>query len=104
MHASSVSKIKVNDPVSSNSAPTMGGGSIAPSFSEDIDDMLASFSSNKTLGGVGFNDQRKAARYRVRWHADILIDGQRVDSGFIKDISTQGASIYLNTSLHIEKC
>jgi hypothetical protein len=82
----------------SNSANTLHDTSL------DIDDMLASFSPKKTSIAVGNQDQRKSPRYRVKWHADILTDDQITHKGFVKDISVKGASVYLNSNLHMAKC
>jgi hypothetical protein len=71
---------------------------------ENIDEMLLSLSPQKSTGAVERNEQRKTPRFRVKWHADILVDEQCKDQGFIHDISTMGAAIYLNSSLSIEKC
>ena len=61
--------------------------------SQDIDDMLASFSPEKSTGAEKIKEQRKAPRFRVKWHAEIIIDDQIAYHGFIND-----------SSLHIEKC
>lgn len=41
---------------------------------------------------------RNEPRVHVRWHADISVDDQ-VYSGFVKDISMQGADIFLDHNL-----
>ncbi len=76
----------------------------APDLSQNIDDMLASLSPQKSTGAGARKDQRKAPRFRVNWHADILIDDQVAYQCFIHDISTLGASVFLNTNLHTNKC
>jgi len=68
-------------------------------LSQDIDAMLASFSAGTSAGTLEKNEGRKAPRYRVKWHADILIGNHSKHHGFINDISTVGASIYLNHGL-----
>lgn len=76
--------------------------------SQDIADMLASFSPQKSTCAGERNEQRaeqrEAPRFRVKWHADILMDDKNTYRGFIKDISTHGASIYLSSCLRLEKC
>ena len=78
--------------------------SVALETSEDIDAMLASFAPEATSGTAEKNEQRKAPRFRVKWKAGIVIDGQCVYHGFVNDISTSGASIYLDSNLDIAKC
>jgi len=79
-------------------------GNKTPELSQDIDDMLASFSPQKTSGSLGNNEQRKASRFRVKWSVDVHIDDKVAYHGFINDISIVGASICLNTSFRANKC
>jgi hypothetical protein len=79
-------------------------GSKTSGQSQDIDEMIASFLPNKPTGAGERNEQRKAPRFRVKWHADILTEEQSTHHGFINDISTLGASFYLGSSLHTKKC
>lgn len=44
-------------------------------------------------------EQRKAHRFRVNWHTDIIFADQSMHQGFINDISVQGASVFLSDSL-----
>ena len=77
-------------------------GSTDPELSDEIDAMIASFSPqviSQTAGNKA-QAQAKASRFRVKWHADILIDDRAIDHGFISDISTWGASIYLEHNVH----
>lgn len=46
---------------------------------------------------------RREPRIHVRWHASALIDGQDAYHGFIKDISLNGADVFLGHSLQNEK-
>ena len=63
---------------------------------ENIDDLLASFSP-QNMGN--FKEQRKAVRYRVKWQGIVDTYGGHKFQGEINDISTQGASIYLENTL-----
>lgn len=78
-------------------------GSGAPDLSQDLADILSSFSQQQSTDAVHGKEHRKAPRFRVKWHTDILIDGQSAQRGSINDLSTQGASIYLNNSLPAAK-
>jgi hypothetical protein len=100
MLKSSIPEIKVHDfsPVNSSD------GEDVSDLSQDINDILASFSSNKTTGEVESTEKRKAPRFRVKWFADILTDEHVVYHGFVNDISTLGASIFLNSNLNTAKC
>ena len=71
---------------------------------EGIDEVLASFSSQKPPSELKIIEQRHAPRYRVKWKAEIVADDKRAYQGFINDISTIGASICLDKSLHTTKC
>ena len=42
------------------------------------------------------HEPRIAPRIRVRWHVEAFIDGQRIQRGFIKEISMSGTGIYLH--------
>lgn len=75
-----------------------------PDLSQDIADILSSFSPQKSPVAGNSKEFRKAPRFRVKWHADILIDGQSAHHGSINDISTQGVSVYLNSNLPTVKC
>jgi hypothetical protein len=84
-----------------NSSATMSvAGSNALETSDDIDAMLASFAPKATSSAAEKNEDRKAPRFRVKWHADILVDERSIYHGFLNDISTVGASIYLNNNVH----
>ena len=85
--------------------PTTAGieGSGTPDLSQDLADILSSFSQQKSADAAQGKEHRKARRFRVKWHADIFIDGQSAQRGSINDLSTQGASIYLNNSLPAAK-
>jgi hypothetical protein len=48
-------------------------------------------------------EQRKAPRFRVGWHTDIFFDDKSMHHGFINDISTLGASIFLDSGSIPEK-
>jgi hypothetical protein len=72
--------------------------------SQNVDDMLASLSSENTTLVHGGNERRDAHRSHVKWHVDIILDDQSIHQGFINDISTMGVSIYLENAPHINKC
>lgn len=64
----------------------------------DVDEMLASIlPENKPATEPA---RQKNPRFRVKWHADLLIDGRNICHGFINDISRAGASIYLVNNVH----
>lgn len=44
-------------------------------------------------------EQRIEPRVHVRWHVDVFVDGQAVYHGFIKDISSKGADIFVDHNL-----
>lgn len=44
-------------------------------------------------------ESRREPRVHVRWHVDVLIDGQVAHHGFIKDISLKGADIFISKNL-----
>lgn len=48
--------------------------------------------------GASNQEKRKAHRFRVRWHADVVFPNQSAHSGFINDISIQGTSVFLGES------
>lgn len=73
-------------------------------LSQDIDDLLASFSSQQSTGVMQSKETCKVSRFRIKWHIDILIDGQSTYRGIANDISTQGVSIYLNRNLSATRC
>ena len=73
---------------------------VAQILPEDVDQMLASILPQTAPAATASPAQRKIARFRVKWHADILIDGQNIYHGFISDISTAGASVYLDNNVH----
>lgn len=73
--------------------------------SSDINDMLASFSTPQKVPGADIgNDKRKASRYRVNWRAAVISNEKGTNQGFLNDISTLGASIYLDASLPLASC
>lgn len=76
----------------------------APDLLQDITDLLASFSSKESAAAEKSKEHRKTPRFRVNWHTDILIEGQGTLHGSINDLSTQGASVYLNNNLPTIKC
>lgn len=87
---------------------TAGGELTTPATGDggsDIDDMLASFSTppKSPITDIG-NDKRKASRYKVKWKAVVVSSEKGTVQGFLNDISTQGASIYLNASLPLVNC
>lgn len=50
------------------------------------------------MSGEEANEQRKAHRFRVGWHVDIVFPDKSAYQGFINDISTQGTSVFLGES------
>ncbi|MFZ2300729.1 MAG: PilZ domain-containing protein [Gallionella sp.] len=41
-------------------------------------------------------EQRIEPRVHVRWHVDVFVEGQAVYHGFIKDISSKGADVFVD--------
>ena len=81
------------------------GDIVAPVQTQDVDNMLASFSTpENTKLAHGEDERRNAHRSHVKWHVDIILDDQIIHHGFINDISTTGMSIYLDSILRIKKC
>ena len=80
------------------------GSATGSTPSQNVDDMLASLSSENTALVHGEDERRNAHRSHVKWHVDILLDGQSIHQGFVNDISTMGVSIYLDSTLHVNKC
>ena len=76
----------------------------AHGLSLDIDDMLASLSPQTFAVPLSNSEQAKVAHFRVKWHADIIIDGENAHHGFINDISTRGACVCLPECLNSTKC
>lgn len=64
----------------------------------DLSAALAESSSPAATTKTG-QEHRSERRYRVRWHALAVIDGLGTHRGFIKDISTKGAAIFLERNL-----
>lgn len=58
---------------------------------------------SSATGAGEHKEQRKAHRFRVGWHTDIILGDQSTHQGFINDISTMGASIFLSDGLTSEK-
>ena len=88
-----------------NSANIMSvEGSNAHELLLDIDDMLASLSPQKLSVPMSTLEQSKVAHFRVKWHAEIIIDGENAHHGFINDISTRGACVCLTQCLSSTKC
>jgi hypothetical protein len=75
-------------------------------LSQELDDIISSFSSpTQTGAGKGKEKElRRAPRFRVNWHADVISDDHVMYHGFINDISAIGASVFLESSLHTKKC
>ena len=48
-------------------------------------------------------EQRRAPRFRVNWHAEIVFADQTVHRSFINDISVQGASVFLGDNVTTEE-
>jgi hypothetical protein len=79
---------------------------IADSATGNVSDELpkpAETSAHQSMAADGTNEKRKARRFRVGWHADILFDDQSTHQGYINDISTLGASFFLDSSSIPEK-
>lgn len=104
MLTSSFPEFKVDALTPVNSPGTTGDEEDFSNLTQDINDILASFSTKKVSVAVGCKKQRRAPRFRVKWFADILTDGRTVSHGFVNDISSSGASIYLNSNLRMAKC
>lgn len=45
--------------------------------------------------GTAAPEQRGEPRFRVQWHVMVALDGRDVCQGYTKDISTKGATLYL---------
>ncbi len=88
--------------VSSSAANGIEASSNAD-WSQDLDDILSSISPQKSTLESKSNEASKNSRFRVKWHTDVIVDNQNIHHGIIKDISTLGASVYLNCSLFPEK-
>jgi hypothetical protein len=41
-------------------------------------------------------DARNEPRFRFRLNVDVLVDGQEFHHGFVKDISLEGATLYMD--------
>lgn len=100
MSASSVSKIIVDDssPESSSAKLGVNAGNNSD-VSQEIADLLSSFSTQKSAVAGKSKEHRPSPRFRVNWKAEIANDGRNTLHGFIRDLSAKGASIYLNNSL-----
>jgi len=48
-------------------------------------------------------NQRAEPRIRVRWHAEVFIEGQGVHRGFIKEISMSGTGFFLQKNVPMTK-
>ena len=72
-------------------------------WSQDLDEMLSTLSSNKFTADGENQAQSKVPHFRVKWQADIQSENQNIHHGFINDISTLGASVYLDSSLQPKK-
>ena len=72
-------------------------------LSQDLDDILSSFSPPKSTDALKSKGPSAVSRFRVKWRADVVIDGQSTHHGFVNDISTLGASIYADSSLPLVK-
>ena len=89
-------------------------GSNTCDLSKNIDDMLASFTpaespvesmdAQKSTTTRKSKEPSKVPRFRVKWHADIVLEDRSIHHGFINDISALGTSICLNSSLRTIKC
>lgn len=88
-----------NTALANSSAQKASGMGHASDLSHDLDDILSSFSSPKSTVAEKNKGQRQTPRFRAKWRIDIVNNGQSIHSGFSNDISTLGASIYLNSSL-----
>ena len=76
-----------------------------PAIGSDIDDMLASFSKKQKepVAAIG-KDNRKAPRYKVKWKAAVVSKEKGTVQGYLNNISTLGASIYMDASLPLVSC
>jgi hypothetical protein len=104
MQPSSVPKAKINSTAPANSPDALDTFGNSLNTTDDIDAMLASFAPPKQPSELQIIEKRYAPRYRVKWKAEVVTDDKSTYQGFINDISTVGASICLNTSLHTTKC
>ena len=71
----------------------------AADLSQDLADIISSFSPQETPPPGKPAELRRTPHYRVRWNAVIAAEGQAPLRGFINDISTEGASFYLERRL-----
>lgn len=55
--------------------------------------------THDTDPGQGGGERRNEARFRVHWHVAASLDGRRWYQGFLKDISIEGATLYLDHNL-----
>lgn len=53
----------------------------------------------KAAAAMGSKEHRSVPRFYVKWRAVAFIDAQSQYHGFIKDISTKGAAIFLDRNL-----
>ena len=91
-----------NENVSSQAASGIEGISNSD-WPSDFDDLLTSLSPAKSAGDNKSKGQSKVSRFRVKWQADLIAKDRSAHHGFINDISTLGASIYLNSNLYPER-
>ena len=77
---------------------------VIAALSQDAGKMAASFPPPQKSSGTEKNkEQRKAPRFRVKWHTHITLNSQGTHHGFIDDISIHGASVFLNNKLIPDK-
>jgi len=69
----------------------------APDLSSDVAKAIS------LIPAARDKESRKAPRFRVKWRIEIHIDEQGMFTGFVKDVSTTGASIYLGRNLQAVK-
>lgn len=90
-------------------------GQATPSVTADVDvsnviDLSPELTKENPAMPVGIwagaresKELRRAPRFRVKWRIEIHVDEQGMFTGFVKDISTTGASIYMGRSLQAVK-
>ena len=88
-------------------------GNAALDLPHDIDEMLSSFApaepaepADAPAPATAHNSKTpsKVPRFRVKWHADIVLEDRSIHHGVINDISAQGTSICLDNNLRTMKC
>lgn len=78
----------------------------APPFATEMSAEAVESALHKAgkAANAAHEDQRAEPRMHVHWHAEVLIDGRRVLSALVKDISTRGAAVFFDSNVrHVGK-